>query len=117
MNSITKKQEQRNLLLRALYHATDGSTKIGANYVKLGVELGLSAEEAKATMQYLVNVSRLAQYTSMESGCMTGDGVVEVERQKASEEEQETSRRISPRVVAEVAEAFARVYKDTEIDA
>jgi hypothetical protein len=80
MEDLTKQQEHRARLLRAIYDAKNGSTKIGVNYAEKGAALGLSRTEIAATMDYLVKVAGWARYDTLEHACMTAAGVEEIER-------------------------------------
>ena len=84
MDDLAKQQERRIQLLRALYEATNGGPVIGASYLPLGAELGLSREETEAAMDHLTQVAGWAQRTTLSptkpDACMTAAGVQTVER-------------------------------------
>jgi hypothetical protein len=119
MPDLTKQQEQRARLLRALHEATKGSTLIGADYLELGAKLGLSQQETRAAMDYLTRVARWAQRSGVADphACMTAEGVVEVERAIQAEQSPEPlrawRRSCEAKTIAELQDGLDRgLYKE-----
>lgn len=94
MPDLTKQQQHRARLLRALHEATKGSTLLGADYLELGAKLGLSQQETRAAIDYLTRVAHWAQRTGVADplACMTAEGIVEVERAIQAEQSPEPLR-------------------------
>ncbi len=78
MNNIEKKKVDRFRFLNHLYEITNGNQLDNRNMLDIGKVLGMTEEETEIAVQYL-REEGLIEPMTLESDCITHNGVVQVE--------------------------------------
>jgi hypothetical protein len=80
MKTLEEKQRARLLYLKTLYDKTNGGESDELDMWELGEELGFSAQETSAVLEYLAGEGLLANDVSQSGVSLSHAGVVEVEQ-------------------------------------
>ncbi|MFZ3558198.1 hypothetical protein [Streptomyces sp. BH055] len=78
MASLSERKAHRQSIMQAVYDLTGGSTMKSVNVAELASELGISPEDMRDALDYLLNEGELKQLT-MGTVELTHHGLVKME--------------------------------------